>query len=49
MIRITIFRTHNKWFNTQKELAEYLCIKNSSKKAIESRCRKLNYEIEWYE
>ncbi len=34
-------------FITQKECAEYLGIVNTSKKAIQSRCRKLNFEVEF--
>lgn len=33
----------NKWFDTQKEMAEFLDIKNSSKKAIHSRCKVWGY------
>jgi hypothetical protein len=47
MIRIRIGLSTNRWFDNQKQLAEWLCIKNTSKKAIESRCRKLNYEVEF--
>lgn len=38
----------NRWFDTQKQVAEFLCIKNSSKKAIEARCRMLHYIVEFY-
>lgn len=47
MIKIRIGQTINKWFDNQKQVAEYLGIKNSSKKAIESRCRVLHYEVEF--
>lgn len=45
MIRIGLSR--NKWFDNQKQVAEFLGIKNSSKKAIKSRCRKLHFEVEF--
>ncbi len=48
MIIITIGISTKRWFDTQKQVAEFLCIKNSSKKAIQSRCRILNYNIEFY-
>jgi hypothetical protein len=47
MIRLRIGLSINRWFDNQKQLAEFLCIKNTSKKAIDSRCRKLNYEVEY--
>ncbi len=37
MHRIHISISYTKWFDTQKQMAEFLCIKNSSKKAIQSR------------
>ncbi len=46
-IAIKTSYTNTRHFQNQKECAEYLCIKNSSKKAIESRCRVLNYEVEF--
>ena len=47
MIRLLISISRSKYFNNQKELAEFLCIKNSSKKAIESRCRVLSFSVEF--
>lgn len=47
MIKLKTSYSSNRWFDNQKQLAEYLNIKNSSKKAIEARCRKFNYEVEW--
>lgn len=47
MNRIQISISHTKWFDTQKQMAEFLGIKNSSKKAIESRCRVFNYKVEF--
>ena len=45
MIHISISTT--KWFTSQKEMAEFLDIKNSSKKAINSRCRAFGYALEF--
>ena len=47
MHRIHISISHTKWFDTQKLMAEFLGIKNSSKKAIETRCRIFNYEVDF--
>lgn len=47
MNRIHISISHTKWFDTQKQMAEFLCIKNSSKKAIQSRCRMFGYKVEF--
>lgn len=47
MIRLNISISTSKYFDNQKDLAEFLGIKNTSKKAIESRCRVLNFEIEF--
>jgi hypothetical protein len=47
MIRINLSISRSKYFDNQKEVAEFLGIKNTSKKAIESRCRVLNFEIEY--
>lgn len=47
MIKLKTSYTNNRWFDTQKQLAEYLCIKNSSKKAIQSRVRVLSMEVEF--
>jgi hypothetical protein len=35
------------YFETQKEMAEFLAISNSSKKAISSRCRAYGYGVEF--
>ena len=48
MIMIRIGLSTNRWFESQKQVAEWLGIKNTSKKAIESRCRKLNFEVEFF-
>lgn len=47
MIRLRIGLIRSKYFNNQKDLAEFLGIKNTSKKAIESRCRVLHMEVEF--
>lgn len=47
MNRIHISISHTKWFDTQKQMAEFLGIKNSSKKAIQSRCRMFGYKVEF--
>jgi hypothetical protein len=47
MIRVNLSISRSKYFDNQKDLAEYLGIKNTSKKAIESRCRVLNFEVEF--
>jgi hypothetical protein len=47
MIILKTSYSNRKWFDNQKQVAEFLCIKNSSKKSIESRCRKFGFEIEW--
>jgi hypothetical protein len=47
MIRLKTSFVNSRYFDNQKQLAEFLNIKNSSKKAIEARCRKFNFEIEW--
>jgi hypothetical protein len=47
MIRLKTSYSSNRWFDNQKQLAEFLGIKNSSKKSIESRCKKFNFEVEF--
>jgi hypothetical protein len=47
MIVITIGLSSNKWFDSLKECAAFLNINNASKKAIEARCRKLHYKVEF--
>ncbi len=42
-IEISISTT--KWFDTQKQMAEFLGIKNTSKKSISSRCRVYGYGV----
>lgn len=49
MIAIKTSLSNRRWFDNQKQIAEFLGIKNSSKKSIESRCRKFSYEVEWNE
>lgn len=47
MIRLTIGLTRSKYFDNQKQLAEFLNIKNCSKKAIQARVRVLSMEVEF--
>lgn len=47
MIRLNLSISRSKYFDNQKDLAEFLGIKSISKKAIESRCRVLNFEVEF--
>jgi len=46
-IKLKTSYSSNRWFDNQKQLAEWLEINNSSKKAIESRVRKLRMEVEF--
>jgi hypothetical protein len=48
MIRLKTSYSNSRWFDNQKQLAEWLGIKNCSKKSIESRCKKLSFEVEYY-
>jgi len=47
MIRLNLSISRSRHFDSQKDLAEFLGIKNTSKKAIESRCRVLSFEVEF--
>jgi len=47
MIRLKTSYSSSKYFDNQKQIAEYLNIKNSSKKAIEARCRVVRMEVEF--
>jgi hypothetical protein len=47
MIRLNLSISRSRYFDNQKDLAEFLGIKNTSKKAIESRCRVLHFEVEF--
>ena len=47
MIRLMIGLSTSRWFDNQGQIAEFLGIKNSSKRAIESRCRRFGYEVEF--
>ena len=42
MIRLKTSISNSRWFDNQMQVAEWL-----GKKAIEARCRKLNFEIEF--
>ena len=39
--------SHTRYFNSLRDLADFLDIKNASRKAIESRCRVYGYEIKF--
>jgi len=45
MIYIEISISTRRWFDTQKQCADWLGIKNSSKKALTARCKKLHWSI----
>jgi hypothetical protein len=47
MIRLNMSISRSRYFDNQKQLAEYLNIKNCSKKAIEARVRVLSMEVEF--
>jgi len=48
MIELKLSISNSRWFDNQLQLASWLGIKNSSKKAIESRCKKFGYEVDFY-
>ena len=45
-IHVKTSYSNTRHLSSQAETAEFLGIKNSSKKALEARCRVLGYEIE---
>ena len=47
MIRLKTSTRSSRYFDNQKQMAEYLNIKNSSKKSIEARCRVLRMEVDF--
>lgn len=47
-IRLRISISTSRWFTWQWQVAEFLGIKSTSKKAIASRCRQLGYKVEYY-
>jgi hypothetical protein len=47
MIVLKIGISRSKYFDNQKQLAEFLNIKNSSKKSIETRVKVLSMEVEF--
>jgi hypothetical protein len=49
MNKIEISISTTKHFDKQDKMAEFLGIKNSSKKAIQSRCRAYGYGVEFYD
>jgi len=46
-ITVNTSYTNRRHFITQRECADWLGIKNSSKKAIESRCRQYSMTVEF--
>jgi hypothetical protein len=46
-IKLELSISSARWFQSQKDCAEWLNIKNTSKKAIESRCRVLGYTVDF--
>jgi hypothetical protein len=49
MHSILISIIYTKHFDNQKQMAEFLDIKNTSKKAIASRCRQFGYGVKFDE
>lgn len=47
-IRLRISISTSRWFTWQWQVAKFLGIKGTSKKAIASRCKQFGYEIEYY-
>ena len=45
MHTIKISISHSRWFENQAQMAEFLGIRNTSKKAIASRCRVFGYGV----
>ena len=43
MHKLEISISHALWFDTQRKMAEFIGIKNTSKKAIASRCKAWGY------
>jgi hypothetical protein len=49
MHRILISISHARWFDNQQQMAEFLGIKNTSKKAISTRCKQFGYGVRFDE
>lgn len=47
MHKIELSISRCRWFDNQRQMAEFLNIKNSSKKAIRARCRVFGYDVEF--
>ncbi len=47
MNRIIISISNSRWFDTQQQMADWLGIKNASKKAISTRCKVMNFGVEF--
>jgi hypothetical protein len=48
MVQIKISISTSNWFKTQEKAADFLGVKNTSKKSIKTRCKKFNYDVEFY-
>ena len=49
LIRLQTSISQSRYFETQKEVSEFLGIVNYSKKAINTRIKKFDYEVEYPE
>jgi len=49
LIALRMSISHTRYFETQKDLSEFLGIVNYSKKAINTRIKKFDYEVEYPE
>ena len=49
MIVVKISISTSKYFNTQTEVAQFLGVKNGSKKSLTTRCERLGFKIEFEE
>lgn len=47
MIEVKVSISYSHWFDKQSEVAFWLGIRNSSKKAISSRCKQCGYGVEF--
>jgi len=48
-IKVDLSISHTKYFDTQKELGEFLGLKNSDKNSLTRRSKRLGYEVEFPE
>lgn len=47
-VRIEISISTAKWFESQRQCAKWLGIKNSSRDSIVARCNKLGYQADFF-